>query len=346
MSTSMLEEAEAKEKAGKEIWDKMYGEKNPPEDGKGKTGDPAPKVKPKEEPKPEDKPKEEPKAGEKPKEEPKPEDKSKEEPKPEDFKHKYEVLQGKYNAEVLGVAFQLGEATKENARLQKELEEAKKPKEEPKKEPDKPKEEHPAIKRLKEEYPETYEGINILMKEMISEHLPTKKIEDIDKRVDKVEKGVGEVQKDIGLSAKETYLKSMDADPDIGKDWRKINEDEGFIASLEEIEPYSGKKKKDLLLSAWNSMDPVRTLRFFKDFKASKPKETPKEEPKEDIDIHPPEGGKGDIGRKKDTGEIITPEKVAQFYKDVADGKYKGKDAEMEKEEKRIHDALFKKRQT
>jgi len=336
--TSMSDQVEEAEKRNDEIWNQMYGEKNPPEDEKGKTGEPAPKKK-EDEPKPDDKPKEEPKPDDKPKED-----------TVEYWKHKYEVESGRLRAQVPQIAFELAESKKETERLQKELDEAKKPKEEPKKEPEPKKEEDSTLKKFKDEYPEIYEGSTHLVRELIKENLPkpNNKIDDLEKRVGKTEEGIGDVKKENALSAKEKYLSAMDSDPDVGKEWRTINEDDDFMAALEEIEPLSGAKKMDLLKSAWNSMDPVRTLRFFKDFKASKkpdPSEQKKEEPKkEDTDVHPPRGKKADE-TKKESSDIITPETIIKFYKDVADGKYKGKEAEQEKEEQRIHGALFKKKQ-
>lgn len=313
-----LQSIEEEGKKADEIWESMYGEKNPPEDEKGKTDEKAPIKEPETPPKEPEPKKEEPPA----------------KPPEEDWKHKYDVLKGKYDAEVPRLAFELAEMTKGMGNLSKEIEEIKKVKTETPP-PEKPKEDSPALKRLKEEYPEIYEGTIALIdgvKEKFS------RVDTIDEKIEKIEKEVVEVKEDNALTVRERYLAKLDDDDEVGNEWRRLNEDPEFIKFLEETEPYTGFKKKDLLMNSWNEMKPSSTLQFFKDFKARKPaqdKDTPKPDVKKE-DVHPPRGQKGSGGDQKGAGDAVTMEQWEKFTQDVITGRWKGKEAEMEKEELRL----------
>lgn len=46
--------------------------------------------------------------------------------------------------------------------------------------------------------------------------------------------------------------------------WRQINDDQGFLGWLSQLDPFSGDKRHDLLQKAYNQGDPERTLSFFR----------------------------------------------------------------------------------
>lgn len=319
----------AVEEAGKradEIWKQVY-EPKPEKTGEPPEGEPAPEEKVEPDHKaPEKKVEPEPKPGEP-------------EPAPqEDYKHKYEVLQGKYNAEVPQMAFQLAEANRKINELQKQAIEVQKPKEEPKP-PEKPVE-NEKLKSFQQEYPDMVEPITLIAKSMIEET-----INKLNEKISKIDESVGKVNQNLEKSDKERFLISLDADSEIGKEWRKINEDQAFIEWLQEPDRYTGVKKHDLLMNAWNKMNTESTSNFFKDFKASKtsppstegiPKETNKSQ-----DVHPPRGAKSQ-GVPKEEGNPVTPEELTKFYKDVVDGKWKGKEKEASAEEERLIKSLIK----
>jgi hypothetical protein len=309
MADELVTQVKAAGDKADKLWEATYGKKE-----EGKTGEPAPE--PEKEP-----------VKEAVKEEPK-----KEEPKPEeDFKHKYDVLKGKYDKEVPSMAFQIGEQNKKITELETSLNEIKKPKEEPKP----PIEENEIVKTVKKEYPDVAEFVTLTVKSMIDD---TKK--EIDQKFTKVDQDVGKVSKNIEKSDYQRFLDSLDSDPDIGKEWRTTNKDEDFIQSLQEVEPYSGLTKHQLLADAWGKMDTERVRKFFKDGKKASPaKEEPKkdERKKEEPTIHPPRGNAGSVDTGKDDKvPTVRVEELTKFYKDVSEQKWRGKEKEAEAEEFRL----------
>lgn len=324
-----IEEMEAE---GMRKWNEMYGDKK--DEKTLEPGAPDPEKKPDAEP--EKKPDAEPEK--KPEPEPKPE------PKPEEkIQHQFDVLKGKYDAEVPRLAFELAESKKKEIDLQKALDEAKKPKEEPK-----PPEGEEKIKTFQKEYPEIYEGASFLMKQLITEELSKAK-GDFSKDISDIKKDVKEVRDETGKSQKQLFLDSLDRDPEVGKEWRTINQDENFIGWLQSRAPYSGKKMHDLLMDSWNGMNTEATLEFFKDYKnikkevVTEPKPKDKKPKIEDKDLHPPKGGGSEIDTKgKDEGEIVTPDQLLKFADEVQRGKWKGRDKERDAEEKRLTEGVIR----
>lgn len=123
-------------------------------------------------------------------------------------------------------------------------------------------------------------------------------------------------------------------------DWREINDSDMFNNWLDEYLPYSVTTRRDRLQQAQAQLDHFTAIQIFNDFKAQQRKQAP--EPAEDhskpkIDpaahvepgssvVHEtaPDGG-------KPAGKIYTRQEINQFYKDVALGKYKGRDEEASK---------------
>jgi hypothetical protein len=230
--------------------------------------------------------------------------------KPEEkIQHQFDVLKGKYDAEVPRLAIELAETNKRNAELQGQLDEAKKLKEEPK-----PPEGEEKIKILQEDYPDIYEGASSLMKQLITEAKG-----DFSKDISEIKKDVKEVRGETGRTQKQLFLDALDGDPEVGKEWRSINQDDGFISWLQNKAPYGGKKMHDLLMDDWNGMDVEATLEFFKDYKKIKK-----------------------VTAVKDESEIITPDKLMKFADEVARGLWKGRDKEREAEEKRLTEGVVR----
>ena len=226
------------------------------------------------------------------------------EPKPEEkIQHQYEVLKGKYDAEVPRLAFELAEAKRRKSILQKRLDETIQSEE-----PKPTDEDNEKIKTFQEEYPDIYEGSSYLVKQTFNEALASFKSD-----LSKLKENVDAVQENVVVNKKQTFLDALDKDPEVGKEWRKLNEDEGFISWLQERAPYVGGKKHDVLMANWKQMDVDGTLEFFKDFKKNK-KEI----------------------RERDKGDIITPDKLTAFANSVAKGEWKGRDKERDEEEKRL----------
>jgi FtsZ-binding cell division protein ZapB len=67
-----------------------------------------------------------------------------------------------------------------------------------------------------------------------------------------------------GDRLKDRVRAELDRDPEIAGQWQYLDTDAGFNAWLNDIDPFSGARRLDMLRSAYASGDAVRTGRFFK----------------------------------------------------------------------------------
>lgn len=261
-------------------------------------------------------------------------------PKGEDWKHKYEVLKGKYDNEVPRLSFELAQANRMIAEMRQELESLKTKIPRVEEKPQAP-QELSKLRQFKEEYPDIFDGVQTLIEEAVNEKLAKK----LEETVKPISQEISTVKDNLGKTERERYLMALDSDPHIGKVWRTINEDPAFIQWLQEPEPFSGISKYQLLMDAWNNMDAQRTIRFFKEYQASRKTDQQKvKAPKVDVrdeELHPPRGQRS-MEPRVESQEIITPEMYKKFTMDVIAGKYRGREAEAEKEEQRLLRGLLK----
>lgn len=242
-------------------------------------------------------------------------------PAPDDFKHKYDVLQGKYNAEMGRMNTMLSAAMLEKERLAAQVATP------------------PAatsfsddvliggdedIEFLRSQYPDAYRGIEALVKKTSSELLKP------------VAEGMAKTAADIRT---ERYLKDLD---DRLPDWRKINDDPVFVDWLNRPDRYTGATKFQLIRDAFSKGDSTRTLAFFEDFlhdaNAGSPPPPPPPQRQADTDIYPnsspnpapPAGEKG----------IVYRADIDRFYKDRATGRFMGSEEDAAKIESRFFRAV------
>lgn len=137
---------------------------------------------------------------------------------------------------------------------------------------------------------------------------------------------------------------SLDADPVLAGRWRDVNNDPLFIGWLQEIDPFSGSPRIELLRQAYSMGDAVRTARFFKTYLAE---QTAVIEPPAAITPQTPPAGVAsgrpsleDLaapGRSNTAPapsgapaekRMWTSKQITAFYRDRTDGKYAGREAD------------------
>ncbi len=232
-----------------------------------------------------------------------------------DFKHKYEVLQGKYNAEIGRMGELLTSALLEKERLAAELE---------KKDPqlaDLGDEGNfdDEIEEIKSSYPTLFKGMNAIIKKELSKvaSVPPERIASIEATVGKV--------------SDETYRKAM---REKLPGWEKINVDPNFLKWLEQPDRYTGIKKIDLLRGAYASKNVDTSVAFFEDYLSTNP--TKQDKGAED-DISPDTSG-GPAPTPK-TGTILRAD-INKFYKDRARGTWQGTEEQASAYEAKIMKAV------
>lgn len=118
-------------------------------------------------------------------------------------------------------------------------------------------------------------------------------------------------------------------------DWRTVNDDPNFKAWLLAEDPVTGATRQQFLRQAQNDLNAPRVIRFFNEWKRSQAGgQTPAPTNATQTDLEKLVAP----GASKGGGNPATPEKkqwtgadIAQFYKDVATGKYAGRPDERRK---------------
>jgi hypothetical protein len=132
--------------------------------------------------------------------------------------------------------------------------------------------------------------------------------------------------------------------------WRELNHDDGFLAWLGLPDPYSGGIRHDMLKAAYAQNNPARVLAFFNGFLAEEAAVAP-------VQAGPDTGASplrkvplqslAAPGRAKAAAPnpgpvekpVFTRAQIAQFYADVAAGRYRTKEPEKQQIEKQIFEA-------
>lgn len=275
----------------------------------------------------------------------------------EDYEAKYKVLKGKYDKEVPELASQVTFLIKKVGALEAALAEKETPQSAPNPEPApapapepaKDLSSDPKVKYFQTEYPDIYEGTDILVQaraKEIAKVLFKEEFEKLNQRLKAVEQG--QVQK-----TKESFYEALNkAHPN----WEQIQASPEFSEFIRQPDEFSGVPRFQLLKDAYNKLDAGRAIRFFDVFlnKTGSPASstpsatasiTPAPAPsvtpapsKVEARVAPPRShnatpvpSPGGNGQAK-----VTPQDLKQFYLDVSQGKWKGREADMKKEEVRL----------
>ena len=122
-------------------------------------------------------------------------------------------------------------------------------------------------------------------------------------------------------------------------DWRDINRDDEFLAWLDQIDIFSGQRRKDMLLNAHSQNSGPRVAAFFESFRkeaaALAPKAKASEQPVQktptvslDQLAAPGRARSAAPERPADETPFISRAQIAKFYADKASGKYRGREQE------------------
>lgn len=249
-------------------------------------------------------------------------------PQDDGFKHKYEVLLGKYNAEVPRLSAELRTMKQRIGELEAPGTSGGRPI------PTSDKKEAPAasqalksdaLKRVADEYGEDF--VNSMLEVVRSELAGVK----------------NEVVKEVNVKSKyEAFEQALSG---VVPDWESVNESPGWLAFMDNLEPSTGLPYQVLLNGYHEKLDAKGVAGIFNAFKtsANTPIEAATRQRQGEIDafIAP---GKGIGGAEVNPNthqqlKSITPAEIHQFYRDVSTGKYRGREAEQKATEAEIFKA-------
>ena len=157
-----------------------------------------------------------------------------------------------------------------------------------------------------------------------------------EKRLADVEKQLGGATQTAAMTAEQLFFVNLSkAVPD----WEQINADERFLAWLGEADPVYGLPRQAALDAAHQVFDVSRVASIFNAFKsqfaAAKPEQT-----RTNVDKQVSPSKVATQPTVTADKPIITQAQIQAFYKDVATGKYRGRDAEAAKMERIINEAI------
>jgi len=275
-------------------------------------------------------------------------------PPVEPWEQKYRVLQGKYNAEVPRLQRTVQEQTEQVRLLQQQLtatqgmisamgqrQQAA------------PAQQAPQRLVKPEEVNEFGEDLTDFIRRVAQEALnPTieDRVKKVQQMVDQVRSSTQDFGKRIEMTDRERMLATLDAQV---PNWRELNNDDGFLAWLEQVDPYVGQPRMELLKGAYERHDGMRVAAFFKGYKSENAVVTPpapaapapqKQEPQRKLDQFVAPGTPKQTGA---TGAQSGPEKriwteaqIKQFYTDAAAGKFAKNPDRRNEIERQIHEAV------
>lgn len=249
-----------------------------------------------------------------------------------DWEHKYKVLEGKYKAEVPKLHSAVQEQAAKIAELTVQVGQRSTLEDEGATVIDFTDEKTltPKLKEFKDEYPDVFDGIVETIK-VAGVKQPKKK--------DPPPAEQTQAHPANPETPKETvWTKSMYQLLDTKvPDWREINKDNGFLEWLSEKDIYSNKTKQQLLLDAYAAGDVETVSNVFIGYTVQKAPAPDNEDPD---NLAPPRTTSGSIDSSQAQPETITRAFIAKFFKDVALGKYKGREKDMNAINARIDKAV------
>lgn len=158
-------------------------------------------------------------------------------------------------------------------------------------------------------------------------------VANFEKRLALVEQALKGTSQTVAMTAEEMFFSKL---AQVVPDWEQINSNDAWLAWLGEVDPVYGQPRQVALDAAQKSMDVNRVAAVFNAFKGTLPK-TPKTNPLEKQVSPKAAASAPPVPTDKPT---FTEQQIAAFYKDVALGKYRGRDADVARTEQMINDAI------
>jgi hypothetical protein len=264
-------------------------------------------------------------------------------PAEDDWQHKFQTLQGKYNAEVPGLRSQI-------ATLQQQIDELKRapPSSTPASEPEPPP--APARKLITEEDTETYgDDLIDLMRRVVAETDAGEKarltgeIADLRKQMAAQATQVETVAGSVTDGRRAQYF------TDLAKDvpnYEEVDNSDAFKTWLLEPDEFSGLLRNEILQTAYFAYDVGRTAKVFNAYLAQATPEPPPPPPPVDpqaelaSQVSPGQARSTTVFVPDDGKKLWTVAEMDTFYKDVARGEYRGRQADVARIEADIDRAL------
>jgi hypothetical protein len=251
----------------------------------------------------------------------------------DDWQQKYQILQGKYNAEVPQLHHQVKDLTRKLSETADRMEQIAKSQET-----------KPAEQRQNAD-PKDVENFGSDLVDMVQRVAQqmlggvAAKVEgvaiDLEKRIAQLEQVVKGTSQAVNVTAEELFFNKLTTQV---PDWEAVNADERFLAWLGEVDPMLGQPRQAALDAAQQNLNVARTVSIFNMFKATLPQKPTKANTSVEKQISP--SSVATPAMTPTEKPVLTQAQSSQFYADVARGKYRGRDSEAAKLEQIINLAI------
>lgn len=256
-------------------------------------------------------------------------------PKPDDEKtweERYKALKGMYNKQVPELQGKVNELSEQLDRAIKRLDEAAKPTPQ---EPPAPTADPQDVEAFGEDL--------VNMVKRTAERMfggAAKQLQDmvgrIDDRLTKVENGLQGTTQTATAAAEMAFFERLTK---LVPEWEAVNEDDRFKAWCLESDPVYGVPRQHGLASAQRALDADRAAAVFRAFMGPTPSTPKPTAPPVDTQVSPRAVGSAPPPAPQ-AKPVLSSKQVEQFYLDVAQGRYRGREADQQRLEQVINEAL------
>lgn len=259
---------------------------------------------------------------------------------PDPWEHKYNVLKGKYDAEVPRMAREIREmraAVEQSQAMIEALQQQQQP---------------PAAAKpgefkfiTPEEVSDYGAELTDFMGRVAKEQLDAV-AGSLQQELSAIRQQLGMTQQKVAMTDKERMYSLLDKSL---PEWREVNRDPTFLAWLEAQDPYTGYPRRELLMGAYEQNNAERLLAFFNGYINEHAAVTPStgeapRQPQVSLETMVAPGApqaSGPAGTPLDRStRILTQAEIDRFYADVHRGRYRGREADKAKIEAQIMRAV------
>jgi uncharacterized protein YukE len=160
----------------------------------------------------------------------------------------------------------------------------------------------------------------------------------IDGRLTELEKRLTGTAQTAQQTAEQTFFDRLTK---LVPNWEEINEDERFKAWCVEVDPAFGVPRQRGLQAAQDNLDADRVAAFLRAYTTGHTQTPPPKVTTPPVDTQVSPRAVASAPPPAPTNKpVLTTQQVEQFYRDIAQGRYRGREAEQQRIEQVINDAL------
>lgn len=239
------------------------------------------------------------------------------EPQHEDWKQRYLSLQGKYNAEVPRLHSTVRELEAKVSDLTARLEKA-----------NHENEDFEQLRELESVFGEEDPQVKVAQELQ-------KRINELEARLRTLDKNFSDASEIVAATAEDRFFAALDR---MNPQWEKINNDPNLLIWLQEFDPLLGATRKAVFDEAARRLDAQRVNAFFNEFAklTAKPELKANSRPSDKLSAQVTPSVAGGPTSAHGYGNTWTREAIDAFFKDVARGRYRGRDEERERIQREI----------